>query len=196
MKSDRPYHHGDLRNALIRIGLELASEGGTAAVGLREASRRAGVSPSAAYRHFSSKAELLDAVRDQVLQSLTEALQVGLNAVEGEDLGTRLTAASRAYFSFAVNEPQQFHALASAFPLASDWPTSTGRPLKIITELAQAIEPPVKNPMDTALTIWATIHGASSLCTIGSLRELPIERKWDILESTNAVLVKGLGLTS
>jgi AcrR family transcriptional regulator len=66
----KTFRHGDLRNALITAGLEMAHVGGPNAVILREATRQAGVSPNAAYRHFASQAELLDAVRSACLSRL------------------------------------------------------------------------------------------------------------------------------
>ncbi|MEP6791526.1 MAG: helix-turn-helix domain-containing protein, partial [Ramlibacter sp.] len=57
------YRHGDLYRALLDAGIELARAGGPAAVVLREATRRAGVVPNAAYRHFAGRDELLMAVR-------------------------------------------------------------------------------------------------------------------------------------
>lgn len=53
------YRHGDLRRALLDAGIELARDGGPDAVVLREATRRAGVVPNAAYRHFASRQDLL-----------------------------------------------------------------------------------------------------------------------------------------
>jgi len=57
------YRHGDLRRALLDAGIELARQGGPDAVVLREATRRAGVAPNAAYRHFANRQDLLAAVR-------------------------------------------------------------------------------------------------------------------------------------
>ncbi|RZJ16909.1 MAG: TetR/AcrR family transcriptional regulator, partial [Haliea sp.] len=57
------YRHGDLRRALLEAGIELARANGPDAVVLREATRRAGVAPNAAYRHFESRQALLQAVR-------------------------------------------------------------------------------------------------------------------------------------
>ena len=61
------YRHGDLRGALIEAGLTMAAEGGPDAVVLREATRRAGVSPNAAYRHFDDREALLLSVSDASL---------------------------------------------------------------------------------------------------------------------------------
>ena len=56
------YRHGDLQRALVAAGTELAREGGPSAVVLREVTRRTGVTPNAAYRHFADKRALLHAV--------------------------------------------------------------------------------------------------------------------------------------
>src|SRR6267142_3376696 len=69
------YRHGDLRRALLEAGIELARRGGPDAVVLREATRRAGVVPNAAYRHFASRQELLLAVRAAALSALAVAME-------------------------------------------------------------------------------------------------------------------------
>src|SRR5437899_6390793 len=69
------YRHGDLRRALLEAGITLARSGGPDAVVLREATRRAGVVPNAAYRHFASRQELLQAVRSAALAALAAAME-------------------------------------------------------------------------------------------------------------------------
>ena len=61
-KKTKPYHHGDLRAALVDAALSLVKEGGIEALGLRAAARRAGVTHAAPYRHFEDKTDLLAAV--------------------------------------------------------------------------------------------------------------------------------------
>jgi len=68
------YRHGDLRRALLDAGIELARSGGPHAVVLREATRRAGVVPNAAYRHFASHSALFGAVRAAALAGVAEAM--------------------------------------------------------------------------------------------------------------------------
>ena len=75
MTAKAPYHHGDLRNALVTQATALARAGGPDAVVLREAARRVGVSPSAAYRHFPNREGLLAAVASRAREALaTEML--------------------------------------------------------------------------------------------------------------------------
>lgn len=190
----RPYHHGDLRNELIRVGLELITEGGTDAVGLREASRRIGVSASAAYRHFDNRAELVDAVHHGVLSNVATQLREALEDQDHTEIAERLAITCRTYFNFAVENPMQFEALATAFPLAQDWATSTERPLRIVIELVSEVEPAPKSAGMDALSAWAVVHGAASLVTMGSLRDLPMEKKWELLDRTTEILLRGLGL--
>src|SRR5215207_9653511 len=75
------YRHGDLRRALLEAGIALAQAGGPGAVVLREATRRAGVVPNAAYRHFVSRLELLHAVRMAALSRLAFSMETELGAL-------------------------------------------------------------------------------------------------------------------
>ena len=74
------YRHGDLKRALLDAGVVLAREGGPAAVVLREATRRAGVVPNAAYRHFQNHQALLEAVRAVALSELARAIEAEIHA--------------------------------------------------------------------------------------------------------------------
>src|SRR6201996_7338204 len=76
----KTFHHGDLRRALLEAGIQLAREGGPDAIVLREATRRAGVVPNAAYRHFDNRQALLSAVRSAALSSVAQAMEEELAA--------------------------------------------------------------------------------------------------------------------
>src|SRR5689334_13875232 len=87
-KTDSParatYRHGDLQRALLEAGIELARSGGPDAIVLREATRRAGVVPNAAYRHFASRQALLMAVRAHALSRLAMAMEDEIDALEDQ----------------------------------------------------------------------------------------------------------------
>ena len=108
------YHHGDLRNALVLGGVELARGGGVGAVVLTKLARSVGVSPAAAYRHFSGgHDELLDAVGEAARAELADRMQAGLDAVPGSRdpvvlAMRRFRATGRAYIDFALAEPGLF----------------------------------------------------------------------------------------
>ncbi|HEV2796023.1 MAG TPA: helix-turn-helix domain-containing protein, partial [Nocardioides sp.] len=64
-----PYHHGNLRDALVAAAVEAVREGGPEALSLRELARRVGGSHAAAYRHFADRDALVDVVAERALQS-------------------------------------------------------------------------------------------------------------------------------
>src|ERR1700681_1419981 len=72
---ERPYHHGDLRRAIIRAALEILSETQSLGFSLRELARRAGVSHNAPYKHFADKRELLAAVSAAGFEMLTKHME-------------------------------------------------------------------------------------------------------------------------
>src|SRR4051794_26985940 len=117
----RGYHHGNLRQALVAAGLELARKGGPNAVVLRAATRMAHVSHNAAYRHFANQEDLVAAVAEQCMT------QLGLLMIERADevrargaarrAQARLEAIGRAYIEFARTETGWFRtAFSSARP--------------------------------------------------------------------------------
>jgi len=108
-----PYHHGDLANALVSEAVELARQGGPGAVVLREVARRAGVSATAAYRHFDSHEALLDAVAGRAYSELSQAMLAEMEALpRHRDPAlaalARWRATGRGYVRFAVAQPGLF----------------------------------------------------------------------------------------
>ncbi|MFG2115402.1 TetR/AcrR family transcriptional regulator [Streptomyces sp. NPDC048718] len=114
----KTYHHGDLRNALIGAAVDLATEGGPERVVLREAARRVGVSPTAAYRHFEGRGALLAAVREHARQALADAMEdtAARPRADGSPLTAeaRLAALCRGYVAFAVEQPGLYRSAFSA----------------------------------------------------------------------------------
>ena len=109
----KTFRHGDLRRALLDAGIALAREGGPSAVVLREATRRAGVAPNAAYRHFSSHSDLLQAVRSAALSSLALAIEAEIAGVRrskrpAESARATLRAVGTGYLKFALAETGLF----------------------------------------------------------------------------------------
>jgi AcrR family transcriptional regulator len=110
--ASRPYHHGDLRAALVEQALELARADGPAGVSLREATRRAGVTPPAAYRHFRDRSHLLDAVARQIQERMAARMREGMatpsDAPPPERALQRLRGVGLGYIGFALEEPGWF----------------------------------------------------------------------------------------
>ena len=113
MPSPRTRPRGAVRSALVEAGVELARSGGPDAVVLREVTRKVGVVPNAAYRHFRDRDALLAAVRDEAVSELAGRMAEGMSEVRaGPHTPTgaqlRLRAVGRAYLEFARSEPGLF----------------------------------------------------------------------------------------
>lgn len=201
------YHHGDLRNALIRAAADLAQEGGPRSVTIRAAARVVGVTPTAAYRHFAGHEALLNAAKERALERMTAAMNAELTRLpSGGDRVLRglrnLAAVGLGYLSFATSEPGLFRtclAGGSSPTSMADAGTLTwdAEPLRkaaaVIDELADAgYLPPERRPM-AEVAIWAAVHGLAMLHLDGPLREADDEARRAAVERTFEVVAVGLG---
>lgn len=183
--SDRPYHHGNLRPALLDAAVALAREGGPGAVILREVSRRAGVSHNAAYRHFADRDELLKVVADRCMGELARRMEAHIDRVEvaGDELEAargRLRATGEAYVEFALAEPGWFRT-AFAVPPGLDH-SSVGEgvadgglgPFALLGAQLDALSAagglPAERRPDSEIAAWSGVHGLSTLLLDGPLR--------------------------
>jgi AcrR family transcriptional regulator len=101
---ERPYHHGDLRRAIIDTTMDMLTEDGNWQFTLREVARRAGVSHAAPYRHFSDKTALLVEIALIGFDGLRNALRAVQAEAEG-DLATEFLAMATAYLRFGRANP-------------------------------------------------------------------------------------------
>jgi AcrR family transcriptional regulator len=102
--SPHPYHHGHLREALLRAAEEALETGGVQSISLRELSRQLGVSHTSPRRHFADKQALLDALALRGFERFDEALASAAGK-RGQDFKARLTKLARAYVGFALKHP-------------------------------------------------------------------------------------------
>jgi AcrR family transcriptional regulator len=199
---DRGYHHGNLKEALIRAALELIAQKGPAGFTFAEAARWAGVSPAAPYRHFRDRDDLLaDVARrgfDQFEAALTRAWSGGR-----PDATTAFDRVGKAYLQFAKSEPAYYSAMFEAgIPMeASPELREAGERafavLRTATEQLVAAMPAKNRPpvLMMALHIWALSHGIASLFGRGDAarRALPISAE-ELLEAAVLVYLRGLGV--
>ena len=109
----KPYHHGDLRRVLIDAALQLVGEGGPDTVSVREAARRAGVSPGAPFRHFPSRDALMRAVAEEAQRRFRAEIAAALAAAApGDPLG-RFRCLGLAYLRWAMRNPTHFEIISS-----------------------------------------------------------------------------------
>ncbi|TQL57835.1 TetR family transcriptional regulator [Propioniferax innocua] len=190
------YHHGRLRDEMIRIGLELAAEGGSDAVGIREITRRAGVSPAAAYRHFRDQQELREKVAREIDRMLSRDLEAAVSSTHGT-ARDKLLAAGNAYFDFAFANPQLFAHLNNGFSPAQD-----GSVFDAFVEVVHALgveqlghAPALERSRELSVALWSAGHGFCVLVTTGALKDLDDETKYHLREVTITNVVNGLDFT-
>lgn len=201
------YRHGDLRRALLEAGVELARAGGPEAVVLREATRRAGVVPNAAYRHFASRQALLQAVRAAALAAVATAMEAELAALKTDgDPADAARAAVRAigagYLRFAQTETGLFRTAFGAPVDVEDAPAEAkgGRsglnPFELLGAaldrlVAAGALPPERRPGAEFLA-WSAVHGLALLIIDGPLRGMPREQTDALGQQLLAMVEKGL----
>ncbi|GGV36955.1 TetR/AcrR family transcriptional regulator [Streptomyces spectabilis] len=181
------YRHGDLRNALIKAGVELAREGGPEAVVLRAATRQAGVAPNAAYRHFTDRGALLHAVSQAAMAQVAHAIEAELAAV-ADGLDEKATARARfravgtGYLRFAQEEPGLFRI---AFHVPGDMTHASDAdaagaggksPFDLLgtalDELVETGQLPEDRRPGAEFLAWSAVHGLAVLVIDGPLRGL------------------------
>ncbi|HEV2461595.1 MAG TPA: TetR/AcrR family transcriptional regulator, partial [Ktedonobacterales bacterium] len=107
---EKPYHHGDLRAALIRAGLAILAEEGIQALSLRAAARRAGVSHAAPYRHFADKEALLAAIAEEGFNMFAAEVEAARARYPGSPR-EQLEETAWAYVRFALAHPDHLRVM-------------------------------------------------------------------------------------
>jgi AcrR family transcriptional regulator len=163
------YHHGALGPALIAAARALLDEGGPDAVGLREAARRVGVSPTATYRHFQDKEALLAALAVDGFHEFGAALAAAERAPEP------LSAMGAAYVDFALAKPGMFRLMFSPMLSArrddAELQAAAGAAFATLNRGVGAhadASAPAQIPA-AAIAAWSLVHGLSHLILDGVL---------------------------
>jgi len=197
----RGYHHGDLKEALLRAALDLIAKKGPAGFTIAEAARWVGVSPAAPYRHFRDRDELLAKVALRGFSLFEVTLAQAWN--EGRpSASAAFERIGRAYLEFARSEPAYYSAMfEAAIPLdkapeireAGDriFAVLRNASEKLIATLPSHSRPPASM---MGLHIWALSHGIASLFGRGdgARRALPMPPE-DLLEAAVLIYREGLG---
>ncbi len=198
----RGYHHGNLKEALIRAALDLIAAKGPFGFTFAEAARSAGVSPAAPYRHFRDREELMANVALRGFAQFEAALARASNDGRPEPAAA-FERMGRAYLEFARTEPAYYSAM-----FEGGVPPDSSPELRAASERAFAVlrvaaerlvgqipagsRPPA---FMVALHVWSLSHGIASLFGRGDggRRRLPMTPE-ELLEAGLLVYLRGLGL--
>ena len=194
MRRAKPYHHGNLREALLEAAIRLIAEVGPTAFTLREVARRAGVSHNAPYRHFRDRDDLMAAVAAQGFRELTQAM-VDAAAPESDALG-RLKLAGLGYVTFALRRPEHFTVMFDAPLSRRKHPESAAAAeealrtlLGFVKDSQDAGRLPAGDLRQMALLAWTMVHGIAKLATTG---RLPFPSKSGVLAFAEFVIEQSL----
>jgi AcrR family transcriptional regulator len=198
----RGYHHGNLREALIRAALDLIAAKGPAGFTFADAARAAGVSSAAPYRHFRDRDELMADVARRGFEMLAEELTRAWDEGRPEPLAA-FERIGRAYLGFARREPAFYSAMFEAgLPPDADLELRQAgeRAFEVLrgaSETVAALLPKQGRPPASmvALHVWSLSHGIASLFARGDAarRKLPMSPE-ELLEAGVLVYLQGLGL--
>ncbi len=195
----KTYHHGDLRNTLILAAAELIEESGSVDFAMIDASRRAGVSSAAPYRHFRDKDDLLQSVAQLCFLGLTEASRA---AVQGHEHGSegRIIALGKSYIRFSMAH-RNFHDLMwgdlGKRALDQDSMDMRGSGFYVLVDSVEALcnkEGITRvDPVELATELWAMVHGLSCLEMNEQIdRFMPTANVDQLLERSTRLVFDGL----
>jgi AcrR family transcriptional regulator len=201
-RSERGYHHGNLKEALLQAALDLIAKKGAAGFTFADAARLAGVSPAAPYRHFRDRDELLSSIAQRGFEQFESALSQAWD--DGRpDTVTAFERVGKAYLAFAREKPAFYSAMFEsglAVDASPSLQAAAERAFAVIRAAAErlaALAPPgsPRPPaLMMALHIWSMSHGIASLFARGDAarRKLPMSAE-ELLEAEVLIYLRGLG---
>lgn len=168
------YRHGDLKTALKTAALRLVREKGPRGFSLNEASRLAGVSLGAPYRHFADKAALLAEVARDGNLLMAEEIRVAVSKVMG--LEQKMTEAGMAYLRFAIEHSDYFTLIFQSGLEKTKYPEleqSARAAFWTILDLSMQHESTPELGLEHAVAAWGLVHGLATLELEGGLSMMP-----------------------
>ncbi len=183
MENKNPYHHGDLKNALIRTGVEILAREGASALSLRKVARKAGVSHSAPYAHFKDKQALITAISIEGYKKLLHILESTFQEYK-DDTGYLLSETAWAYFNFAIHETDTFKVMFSGIlekeKKDPDLVDVVQQTYQIVVQVVSICQSEgilaVGDANLVATAVWAQIYGLISLYLEGQISHSILDR--------------------
>jgi AcrR family transcriptional regulator len=180
VSATRPYHHGNLRAALLERAVRTVDERGVQALSLRELAREVGVSHAAPRRHFPDRQALLDAISEDGFERLGDALTEAVDRA-GTAFGARLHALARAYIAFSTDHPALLELMfagkqragAEHVRQASDRAFAIA--LTVIAQAQAGGELAPGDPGRVAIVAFAALQGLASMANGGMIDQTPVQ---------------------
>lgn len=172
---NRPYHHGNLRNALIEAGIELINKEGESQFSLRKVAALCSVSEAAPYSHFNKKEDLLEAMRDHVQEKLMKLMEDTIQSCSDPNNTYLLIQMGKAYIMFFIKDPQYFPFLCSNIRMQiklsiDNDETNDFPPFELFKSTALRVLRAngflEEKLLDVIISMFATVHGLASIATM------------------------------
>lgn len=161
----KKHHHGDLREALIKAGLDILSSGGLPALTLRACAAKAGVSHAAPAHHFKGLPGLLAAIADRGFLLFTQTM-IAEREASKNDAFARLKGICRGYLKFAAQNPALFRLVFSDevdFELDSDLKAHSFDAYRVLSETCAPFANTKNVSKRLEITVWSLVHGYANL---------------------------------
>ena len=179
----KKYHHGDLKNALTKAGVEILAKEGVGGLSLRKVARHAGVSHSAPYAHFRDRQSLITAISTEGFRKLYDELDATASA-HADDPKEQLVEAAWAYVQFAMNNTDTFKIMFSGvLEKEKDYPSFveiSGKTFERVVDIVRACQNAgILSPGPSelvAVSVWGQVHGIISLALEGQISHRVLER--------------------
>jgi len=176
------YHHGDLKNALIKAGVEILAKEGLDGLSLRKVAQRAGVSHSAPYSHFPDKQSLIAAISTEGFNQLYIELQA-VTEKHKEDPKRQLMEGAQAYVRFAMQNADTFNIMFSGvLEKEKEYPSfvdASRRTFELVVRIVRTCQEAgvlrSTQPELLAVSIWGQVHGIISLALEGQISRSVLE---------------------
>lgn len=178
------YHHTNLRNELIEVGIKMVEEVGVDKLSLRKLASLCGVSEAAPYKHFASKEDLLTAMQEYVTQQLMKCLQKAVESTEQSDPTESILQMGKAYVLFFMNNPEYYAFLFLhsnlSINLSANEKLESYPPFQYyrnqVFQVYRALGYSDSRILNGLIAMWAKVHG---IVAIIAMKNVAIDFEWE-----------------